>query len=264
MARVVAVALLLLLGVATASASPTPRQPSPIPSPRTTAKAHAGEIEKYDRGSEQDKGHPTGTPTFHAEPKPTAFQKSGGQADYNSGDQIERELVSIERKIALFTALLVVAAGLQFLAAAAQVYTARLALRAERPYLLVAKAELKGFDDIPGENTEAQFTFKNFGKGPALIDRVLIRLNHVDRYPAKGDFSECKEKFPPLRAVAAGETLLITTDSKEGWSGVLDMDDIRNARRALICYGCVSYSDAIGRTHETAFLGAISRTPPSF
>jgi hypothetical protein len=141
---------------------------------------------------------------------------------------------------------------------------AKLALQADRPLLLPLKGELQGFDGNPGDLTGAHLTFKNFGNGPALIKRILIRLNHVGKYPAKGDFSQCKEKLVRVFAVAAGGTLALATDSKDGWTDLLDMDEIHAGRRALICYGCIYYADAIDNPFETWFFWYYLPHPPAY
>jgi hypothetical protein len=143
---------------------------------------------------------------------------------------------------------------------------AKITVQAGRPYLLVEKGELKGFD-LPNEITEAILTFKNFGKRPALISRIVLRLNHVEvgKYPAKGDFSECVEKSSAVYAVGIDDTFQITTDAKDGWVAPLNMEDIREGKRALICYGCLYYTDTIGNdSYETSFFWYYLPHPPAF
>jgi len=129
---------------------------------------------------------------------------------------------------------------------------------------LPLKGELQRFDGNPGDLTGAHLTFQNFGNGPALIKRILIRLNHVEKYPAKGDFSQCNEKPVRIFAIAAGGTLPLATDSKDGWTDLLNLEDIRAGRRALICYGCIYYEDAIGNPYETGFFWYYRPHPPAY
>ena len=157
-------------------------------------------------------------------------------------------------------------------AAKSAAMTATLTLKSGRPYVLVEKGELTGFDAAPKEITEACIVFKNFGNRPALINRIVLRLDHVEagKYPAKRDFSNCAEKSPAAYALGAGETLMVTTDPIHGWQAALNVDDIREGKRALICYGCLYYSDVVGAESqeadwkETGFLWYYAPHPPEY
>ncbi len=168
--------------------------------------------------------------------------------------------------MAIFTYRLVTVTKDMHMATDAANRIAKLALDADRPYLLVEKASLQGFDDIK-ETDGASFTFKNFGKRPALITRIVLRLDHVqvNHYPPKGDFSKCVEKPSTVYAVGAGEVFQTKTDASHGWEESLNIEDIRQGKRVLICYGCLYYTDAIdGAPHETGFLWYYHPHPPAF
>ena len=169
--------------------------------------------------------------------------------------------------LAIFTYRLVAVTKDMHIATSATAEIAKLSLDADRPYLLVEKGGLRGFDGIK-EISEASFIFKNFGKRPPIITRIVLRLDHVQvgKYPAKRDFSKCVEKASTVYAVGAGETFQTKTDATHSFDEPLDMEDIRQGKRALICYGCLYYADPMDdeTAHETGFLWYYHPHPPDF
>jgi hypothetical protein len=150
---------------------------------------------------------------------------------------------------------------------------AQLALTAERPYLVVEKASLEGvirqkekkdpvnssgiLDNIVRYLTlyeelnepsrfipSAVFTFKNYGKGAAIIDELVARISLVTVPPPEGDFSSCMQFSIEREAVGPGdewnETRIASADFI---SSEADLSDLTKQVKTLIVYGCVKYRD---------------------
>ena len=155
---------------------------------------------------------------------------------------------------------------------------AQLAATAERPYLLIEKANLDGVVSKKGEqrtptgiegallsnlvtmfaNPEtlneasrffpsAGFTFKNYGKGPALIEDLLATISVVEALPPPHDFTGCQPIAVHPEAVGSGEplnvrrifsvTLLEATEEK--------VTAIRQGTKTLIVYGRLKYRERL-------------------
>ena len=59
--------------------------------------------------------------------------------------------------------------------------------------------------------TSADINFQNFGKGPAIIDRVVAGLMLVDTSPNLRDFSNCDERAPTIEVISAGKNFGFTS-----------------------------------------------------
>jgi hypothetical protein len=135
------------------------------------------------------------------------------------------------------------------------------ALRAERPYLLVEKINLYGFppkppsslDDLDSAITAATFTLKNYGKGPALIEDVVVKLSIVSELPGPKDFRECKEWKATIDAVAPNGCFMVPSSLVD--AGVPDevIQAVIDKSKMLIAYGRVRYKDVFDNSYETGF-----------
>ncbi len=140
---------------------------------------------------------------------------------------------------------------------------AELALKSDRPYLLVETAKLEGaFKDEKSheirERSEfrprATFNFRNYGKGPALIETVVIGLRPMKEIPAPGDFTDCKEMSHTINAIMAEKRWIIKTRLGDFLTfSKVDYEAIRNGTIGIIAYGCIQYRDVFKNPYETAF-----------
>jgi hypothetical protein len=136
---------------------------------------------------------------------------------------------------------------------------ARLTLKSDRPYLLVEKAELAGFPPKTSMSiVVAKFTFRNYGKGPALIHEVVLKLKVVSERPAPRDFSGCKEWKATVDAVTPAERLVIPTDFVDGSIGEEDTTAVINGSKTLIAYGQLRYRDVFDNPYETGFFWVVN------
>jgi len=170
---------------------------------------------------------------------------------------------------------------------------AKMAATAERPYLLIEKANLDGvvstsaqrerqtgieggllsslvtmfanpetLNDVSRFFPTAGFTFKNYGKGPALVEDLLATIAVVDELPPPRNFTACQPIAVHPEAVGAGEplnvrrifsvTLLEAVEEK--------VTAIRQSTKTLIVYGRLKYRDVSKNPHETGFCWIF--TPP--
>jgi hypothetical protein len=171
-------------------------------------------------------------------------------------------------------------------AAQQSVEVGKLALRADRPYVIVEECALMGVPDtgpVPWKPTEAaavgspisaSITLRNFGKGPAIIVDLVGRLATVVDLPQPKDFTGCQPMVVVRSAPAgnlAGVISAIRPDeeakSLAPWlnSFVFDTqercDAVRQEREKLIFYGLIRYCDVFEEPYETAFLWKY--TPPA-
>jgi hypothetical protein len=149
------------------------------------------------------------------------------------------------------------------------------ALKSDRPYLLIERADIFGIqrmDDKTGAPTHeiavlksfsphATFTFRNYGKGPALIDESVMRLCPISKMPAPGDFTACKSTETPRNArgdrdaVRAGETWNISSDPFDALISPEDYAEILNGTKIIAVWGRVQYKDVFkdSKPYETIF-----------
>lgn len=170
------------------------------------------------------------------------------------------------------------------------VEVAQLGLKADRPYLLVQAASLTGVVDKVGKSNrpatgglfdalvsmyleqerlkdtpvffpEAVFVFKNFGKGPALIENLIASVDVVYKLPEPRDFSMCLKKEVHPEAIDPGGDLSVKHISTiRVFSMTTWRDDIANERAKLIVYGLLSYRDVYKNLYDTGFCWIF--TPP--
>jgi hypothetical protein len=143
---------------------------------------------------------------------------------------------------------------------------AELAHIAQRPYLVVEKAtllgvikpaETKGLFAVYGSldlNEQlndplaffptAIFTFRNYGKGAAIIEELVALVTHVDKPPPEHDFSKCPEILIERPAVGPGDKWDNTRiNSLTFFSSQDAVLDIGSGVTTLIVYGRVKYRD---------------------
>lgn len=244
----------LLLG----AASPNPR---PIPNPRPT---ESSQIHQHHQETHND--YPIASPA--PSPIDQPYSPSPEKVTSDSNSQIQSELITIEGRIANFTLLLVLVGALQFFAslfaacaARSSARAASLALKSDRPYLLLDMAQLFGLPPkIPpsvetwdNAITEAKISFKNYGRGPALIENIIVKLKVVAELPAPKDFSECTEWKATVDAVPPAAGLVFTTGSRDAMISDSEIDSVLKKARTLIVYGRVQYKDVFETQYETGF-----------
>ena len=128
---------------------------------------------------------------------------------------------------------------------------AELALKVDRPYLLVEKVELIGFgkEGRPDHDPRAprglvagMISFRNYGQGPARVKEITCAMRVVDNLLPARDYSECKEYsgFPDVIGqdkvydVPVAVFGSVNEDSRKAlWQG----------EKRLIAYGRLRYGD---------------------
>jgi hypothetical protein len=148
---------------------------------------------------------------------------------------------------------------------------ARLALKIDRPYLILEHAQLtgvlRGDDPIRKETPQPDeltipprfsprvvLSFRNYGKGPVIFGEGIIRIDALATLPPARDFSGCKRMGLQANAVRSGGIWrpLAQFNLEADWTTLFP--DIAAERKSLIAYGCVRYTDPIGKdTYETGF-----------
>jgi hypothetical protein len=166
---------------------------------------------------------------------------------------------------------------------------AELALHVDRPFLLVESAKLDGVVEptfaIPGaakaiwgplasgdmslaERAErlkgviqfspnAAFTFKNYGKGPAILKDAVAGIVVLAELPPARDFSGLNKLFYDIQAIGAEESW--TTFRFYQWGTITgeqqaaDVAAIASEAKRLIVYGRVRYQDVFKDDYETGF-----------
>lgn len=149
------------------------------------------------------------------------------------------------------------------------------ALLSDRPYLLVDNAELERlFPDVEYAHAlrdsdykplQIHFRLTNYGKGPAVIDKVLLRLKMVEpnAFPPAKDYTDClplRVKGPSdwrapnfKKIIAADKPFDCRTDEAEGPSGQKTHDIVQSGTETVIGYGVIYYRDVAGHPYETGF-----------
>lgn len=153
---------------------------------------------------------------------------------------------------------------------------AELALKSDRPYLLLEKAEFTGvfklnsYGEKTGELLEQDkfrpggiFHFRNCGKGPAILNKVCLSIITVDELPSPKDFSNCEENQITVDVLGANEHW--ETDSHFRGSLSYGGDSVTynaivDKSKTLIAYGCIWYEDVFRTPYEIGFLWQLS--PP--
>jgi len=162
------------------------------------------------------------------------------------------------------------------------------ALRADRPYLLIKSATLENFqneldafqkgDPAWGAPVCSNFGFENFGKSPAVIEKILARLvvtKHrgllnaddvltEEPYPQFGEYGACKWVDRLRNVIAVGDMPsaykreLETRDLQVAPShlNTETFDRINNHQLVIVLHGVIRYTDVLQRKHETEFIGA--------
>jgi hypothetical protein len=157
-------------------------------------------------------------------------------------------------------------------AAAKSAEAANFALKSDRPYLILERAELTGvlrgdnpvfpkeplqLDELtmpPRFNPRLVMTFRNYGRGPVIFREGLIRIEALRELPPPRDFSGCTRMGLRANAISAGDEWhpLAEFNFEADWTALFP--DIAAGRKRLIAYGCVRYTDPIGNDiYETGF-----------
>jgi hypothetical protein len=268
--------LLILIASALflSAGSPSP-QPRPTPSPRPTESA-SPQIEQQNKPSENNHSIPAAAPTdlnqIHSIPSKTPTP--------DSNEEIQRELITLEGKIAAFTLLLVLVGALQFAAAPAQTCAAKkaggaavssaraaeLALRATRPFVLLDKLKMCNFEPrsrLTSSSilTVADITATNAGNGTAIITKIIARMKLTERpFPSRSnppDFTDCQEMWawwikPNVIATKGNTNFKVRFEGNnlpdESYNKLKAHDNI-----ALALYGMITYEDVFEGIYETTF-----------
>jgi hypothetical protein len=164
------------------------------------------------------------------------------------------------------------------------VKVAKLAVQSERPYLLVEKAELNGavqrttplkpptgdiiidaiqilnvrerFNEVRKFFPQAIFTFRNYGKGAAIIKELVGILSLVADLPQAKDFSLCSRRTIERDAVGPGDPWVENAfNAVEFLNNEAALSAVRSGTKRLIVYGRLTYTDVSGTgEYETGFL----------
>jgi hypothetical protein len=143
-----------------------------------------------------------------------------------------------------------------------------LALKADRPYMVLEKCEIQGLPKegpIVLENFSetksftliaAIFEFKNLGKGPAIIDEVVTHLCVVAKLPEPKDFTGCQQVFINKEAVTPNDFLKTLSPFMDmfAFTKQEECDSVNNGTNLLIAYGRITYRDVFDARYETGFL----------
>jgi hypothetical protein len=164
---------------------------------------------------------------------------------------------------------------------------AALGVKSNRPYLLVEKGQLKGVVDRKnaGSDTsdsdetdivslisdmmrnaerlkepvkflpQAVMTFRNYGKGAALIKTFVGTIAAVEQMPSQKDFSKCRSLAIQREALGPNDTFVDgNLYSAEFTANRSQISAIENGTRTLLVYGRIVYSDVTGsEEYETGF-----------
>ena len=154
---------------------------------------------------------------------------------------------------------------------------AQLALKADRPFIILLVSDLTSYDRGPEGILEgakfqvedllndsspstigASGKLRNGGKGPAIIESVTGNIIKTKDgvYPEVGDFSDCRD-FDDITSTA-----LAAGDVSEYFSSCPfelrftkeDFDPIRRGKEKIIFYGRIEYRDIFATTYYTTFL----------
>jgi hypothetical protein len=143
---------------------------------------------------------------------------------------------------------------------------AKLSLHLDRPYLITHSFELEGFplaNDAEGVQraqkrgllVEGRFSIKNFGKGPALMNEMLVCIKAVEKVPASRDYAICNrlDDFLKINVLNADSE---TEQGREFLYGSITPEDygaIIVNKKTLIFYGIIRYRDVFEGVYETGF-----------
>jgi hypothetical protein len=169
---------------------------------------------------------------------PTQGQTPNLHDDKGSSDTYVREEANYTLLLVIVGALAVFVAVLGYCAtknaadaARESARAAKLALKANRPYLLIGKIECTVFAARGGDLVSATIHFRNYGKGPALVDTLLLAMD--GKIPTGRDYSNCISFTLTSRAIAASGT------SKCKIEHLLE----HGSTSPLILYGHLTYRD---------------------
>jgi hypothetical protein len=140
-------------------------------------------------------------------------------------------------------------------------------VHADRPFLIPEKQLLASrwpslveFENGDLDNLTAQLTLRNCGKGPAIIDEAVGRLDVVDRHflPSANKFDDCLALIiTPSHAFAAGEsTDCVSPRLDAGPLKREELEDIWQNKKWLLFYGRITYRDVFGANYKLTFLYA--------
>jgi hypothetical protein len=145
---------------------------------------------------------------------------------------------------------------------------AELALKADRPYLLIQKALLDrimqvgtgvdgAIDEYKHFSPRAYFTFRNYGKGPALLEEAVIRLYPLPELQDAGDFTDCKKAQIDYEsgreAIGVGEPWEISNEIIDSLISEPDYKEIVAGTKKITVWGQLKYRDVFNNPYETAF-----------
>lgn len=164
-------------------------------------------------------------------------------------------------------------------AASQSAEVAKVALLASRPYLLINGATIRGWHDrgephepgkavrdfARGDFLEVSFSLMNYGKGPAIIERISTCLETVKgkrHYPMIPDGLPNPRDYSGYLPLHLG-LIVLGVDAKpfdfstdKIWSNevIKDRDAIGSGEKQLVAHGRIHYRDVLGHEWETGFL----------
>jgi hypothetical protein len=207
------------------------------------------------------------TPSLHSEAANTS------ESEYESAQyRLNRLQTWFNGGLVVFTAALVIVGGLQARrlretveatkdAAEAAKKSADVAEQAvamsERPWVDAQDWRLtaKGPDSL----TSVKFNLRNFGKSPAWISKLSVKLIFIEagtEFPSIPDYTSKIDNFyadAPGRVIPAGETLEQNCLLEEMWMNEEQFRQILRGLSYLWLFGRIDYEDALKRPHNTGF-----------
>jgi hypothetical protein len=196
---------------------------------------------------------------------PTAFGATIGAYVACTGTFVDANQGSIT---ALATFVIAIFTGTLWVTTKRQIHLTQVALRGDRPFLLVQKGVLASQGiTIKREREDVEpwvtispsiVTFINYGKGPAMIRKVVAsfepaklphRRNYLTFLHQSHDLKECREVIWDQDIIAFEKPMSVTT---YGASDLFKSDEEFEATQFVI-YGRVDYTDVFENCYSTEF-----------
>jgi len=222
------------------------------PSPRPTQKESsqpANTQTQAPTNQQRTRACPSSVPQVGSIQQTDKTGRNAQQRTYQAQQyRLDRLLTWFNGLLALFTFALVVVG-------VAQAVLLRRAFRAERPYLLIVRA-----DEDFGLQTNAICKMKNFGKGPAVDIRIDVRFGvSSPPFPVPADFSGLiPVKRIERQVVAPDDTIefhvLASGDPNEVSEALmLTTPDVLGDAKRMTLKGIIRYRDVFKNSYETYF-----------
>jgi hypothetical protein len=156
--------------------------------------------------------------------------------------------------LAIFTAVLAISTVWHVTGKAANAAkaSADALLATERAYVF-AEIRFAGFvsPDGTGNRINADISFWNYGKTPAVVTRIRAYIALRNEPPIELiDAPGADKDLPPGLGIAVNSAFPISVFT---YATPRDQQDISSIERTAYCLGSVQYTDVLGKSHRTAF-----------